>query len=176
MARPGCRLVRCSRADSSWSVTRRPADGPVDAERPLTERGTHQATAMGSRLEQAGLAPDRVVVSPARRAAQTWELASAQLGTVPPPITDERIYDNTVEALLAIIRETPEDVRTVALVGHNPSIGELAHDLDDGDGDAVARRALEDGFPTGTVAVFDLTTSFGDLEQGTATLKDFAVP
>jgi phosphohistidine phosphatase len=152
------------------------ADGAVDAERPLTERGTHQATAIGARLEQAGLAPDRVLVSPARRAAQTWELASAQLGTAPPPIVDERIYDNTVEALLAAIRETPDDVRTVAVVGHNPSIGGLAHDLDDGAGDAAARHALHDGFPTGTVAVFDLTTSFGELEPGDGTLTDFAVP
>ena len=152
------------------------ADGPVDAERPLTERGTRQATAMGARLEKAGLAPDRVVVSPARRAAQTWELASAQLGTAPPPIVDERIYDNTVEALLEIVRETPDDVRTVALVGHNPSIGELTHVLDDGDGEAAARQALEAGFPTGTVAVFDLTTPFGELEPGTATLRDLAVP
>jgi phosphohistidine phosphatase len=152
------------------------ADGPIDAERPLTERGTRQATAMGSRLEQAGLAPDRVVVSPAVRAAQTWELVSGQLGTAPPSTTDERIYDNTVEALLAIIRETPDDVRTVALVGHNPSIGELAHDLDDGDGDAAARRGLDAGFPTGTVAVFDLATSFGDLGPGDGTLTEFAVP
>ena len=50
-------------------------------------------------------------------------------------------------------------MRTVALVGHNPSIGELTHVLDDGDGEAAARQALEAGFPTGTVAVFDLTTA-----------------
>lgn len=152
------------------------ADGAVDAERPLTERGTRQATAMGSRLEQAGLAPDRVLVSPARRAAQTWELASAQLGTAPQPIVDERIYDNTVEALLAAIRETPDDVRTVAVVGHNPSIGELTHVLDDGEGSPTARHDADAGFPTGAVAVFDLTTPFGEVQPGTATLNDFAVP
>ena len=152
------------------------ADGPVDVERPLTERGTGQATAIGARLGQAGLAPDRVVVSPARRAVQTWELAGAELGNGPAPSVDERIYDNTVEALLAIIRETPDDVRTVAVVGHNPSIGELAHVLDDGDGTAAARQTLESGFPTGTVAVFDLTTPFDELEPGTATLRDVVVP
>ena len=152
------------------------ADGPVDAERPLTDRGTRQATAIGARLEQAGLAPDRVLVSPARRAAQTWGLASAQLGAAPPPITDERIYDNTVEALLAAIRETADDVRTVAVVGHNPSIGELTHVLDDGEGSPSARRDANAGFPTGAVAVFDLTTPFGEIEPGTATLSDFVVP
>ena len=108
-------LVRHAKAD----------DGQVDAERPLTERGTRQATAVGAWLGQAGLVPDQVVVSPARRAAQTWELASAQLAPAPQPVVDARIYDNTVEALLAVVRATPEDVRTVAVVGHNPSMGEL---------------------------------------------------
>jgi phosphohistidine phosphatase len=152
------------------------ADGPVDAERPLTKRGTRHAAAIGAWLADAGLVPDRVAVSPARRAAQTWEGAAAALDEAPPPTVDERIYDNTVEALLAVLRETPEDVQTVAVVGHNPSVGELASVLDDGDGDAAAREDLEAGFPTGAVAVFDLTTPFGALEPGTATLSDFAVP
>jgi phosphohistidine phosphatase len=152
------------------------ADGPVDADRPLTGRGRRHAEAIGSWLDESGLAPDRVVVSPARRAAQTWELASAAATPGPPATVDARIYDNTVAALLAAIHETPDDVRTLAVVGHNPSIGELTHVLDDGDGEAAARQAIEAGFPTGAVAVFDLITPFDELEPGTATLSDFAVP
>ena len=152
------------------------ADGSVDAERPLTGKGTRHAAAIGAWLADAGLVPDRVAVSPARRAAQTWEGAAEALDEAPRPTVDERIYDNTVDSLLAVLRETPEDVQTVALVGHNPSVAELASVLDDGDGDADALQALEAGFPTGAVAVFDLTTPFGALEPGTATLSDFAVP
>src|SRR3954453_9424386 len=51
------------------------AQGEVDADRTLTERGARQAAAIGAWLAQTGLIPDRVVVSPARRAQQTWELA-----------------------------------------------------------------------------------------------------
>jgi phosphohistidine phosphatase len=152
------------------------AEGPVDAERPLTKRGNRQAAAIGAWLAQAGLVPDRVAVSSARRAAQTWAGAAAALKDSPPPTVDERIYDNTVEALLAVLRETPADVRTVAVVGHNPSIIELTHVLDDGSGDPAARRAAEEGFPTGCVAVFELTTPFDEVEPGTATLTDVAVP
>jgi phosphohistidine phosphatase len=65
------------------------------------------------------------------------------------PIGDARIGDNTVEALLAAIRETPGDVLSVAVVGHNPSLGEPAGVLDDGRGDPVARRGVESGFPAG---------------------------
>jgi phosphohistidine phosphatase len=152
------------------------ADGRADADRPLTERGARHAAALGSWLEQAGLAPDMVLVSPARRAEQTWELARAPLVRAVPPIVDARIYDNTVEAVLAAIRETPDDVRTLVVVGHNPSIGELAIVLDDGQGNPEARRDVDAGFPTGGVAVFDLDTPFGAIAPGEATLSVFTVP
>jgi phosphohistidine phosphatase len=151
------------------------AEGPVDADRPLTERGARHAAAIGSWLEQAGLVPDRVLVSPARRAVQTWEQAGALLHG-PRPTVDTQIYDNTVEALFEAIRETPDDVRTLAVVGHNPSIGELVAALDDGQGDPAARHAADAGVPAGTVAVFVLGTPFAAITPGAARLEAFAVP
>jgi phosphohistidine phosphatase len=122
-----------------------------------------------------------VLVSSARRAEETWERAvAAQGGTGPRPIVDARIdariYDNTVEALLATIRETPEDVRTLAVVGHNPSVGALAGILDDEQGSPAARRDVEAGFRTGGVAVFLVATPFAALAPGAATLSDFTTP
>ncbi|TFV88956.1 histidine phosphatase family protein [Blastococcus sp. CT_GayMR20] len=152
------------------------AHGAVDADRPLTERGTRQAAAVGGWLTRAGLGPDHVVVSPARRAVQTWERAAARVGPDPSPVVDLRIYDNTVEALLAIVREAPDDVQTVAVVGHNPSIGLLASVLDGGGGSQAALRDLEAGFPTGTVAVFTLAVPFSEVAPGIATLVDVATP
>lgn len=152
------------------------AGGPVDAERSLTGKGTRRAAAIGSWLAQAGMAPDRVVVSPARRAAQTWEQARASLEPDVEPVVDARVYDNTVEALLAVIAETPDDVQTLVVVGHNPSVGELARDLDDGRGSAPARRDVEAGFRAGGVALFTLATPFAAIAPGTATLTDLTVP
>ena len=152
------------------------AEGPIDADRPLTGSGAEHAGAIGAWLERAELVPDRVLVSPARRAAQTWEHAGALLPAGPPPVMDPRIYDNTVEKVLATIREAPDDVGTLAVVGHNPSIGELAAALDDGGGSEEARRAVDRGFPAGGVAVFVLPGSFAVIAPGAATLSDFAVP
>jgi phosphohistidine phosphatase len=152
------------------------ADGPVDADRPLTERGGRHAAAIGDWLTQAGLVPDRVLVSPARRAVQTWERAGAALVPGLRPMVDARVYDNTVEALFAAIRESHEDVRTLAVVGHNPSIRELAGVLDDGQGSPAARRDIDAGFRTGGVAVFLLPMPFAAIAPGTATLSDFTVP
>lgn len=154
----------------------RAANGPVDLERPLTEQGMRQAAALGSWLTQVRLVPDRVMVSPARRAVQTWEQASAALVTGVRPIVDARIHDNTVDALLTAIRGTPEDVLIVAVVGHNPSVGELVSALDDGRGSPDARREVGAGFPAGGAAVFDLAVPFAAVGPGAATLSDFRVP
>jgi phosphohistidine phosphatase len=151
-------------------------DAAVDADRPLTSRGEERAAAIGSWLGAAGLAPDLVLVSPARRAARTWELASEPLAQPPRPAVDVRLYENTVEGVLAAIRETPDDVRTVAVVGHNPSVGELAAVLDDGQGDPAAEHTVDAGFPAGGVAVFAVATPFSELGPGGATLRDFTVP
>jgi phosphohistidine phosphatase len=148
------------------------ADGPVDVERPLTGHGARRAEAIGGWLAEAGITPDRVVVSPARRARQTW----ARAGGGTPGAVDERIYVNTLEAVLAAVQDTPEDVGDLVVVGHNPSIGVLAAVLDDGEGDPAASRALAGGFPTGGVAVLELATPFAAIAPGTARLDAFAVP
>ena len=147
------------------------ANAPLDRDRPLTEHGTEQARAIGSWLAERALVPDRALVSSARRAGQTWAAAAERLSGAAEPTLDERIYDNTVDAVLAAIQETPHEVRVLAVVGHNPSIGALAHELDDGRGPAAPRASLEGGFPAGGVAVFELSVAFADLAPGTATLS-----
>src|SRR5215207_3637769 len=115
-------------------------EGAVDRDRPLAERGVAEAPAIGRWLTRRGIVPDRVVVSPARRARQTWELAAAELGQAASPVFDERVYRNTVEDLLEIVGETAAEVTTLVIVGHNPAIQDLAIDFDDGRGDDAGRR------------------------------------
>src|SRR5689334_8265 len=55
------------------------AEGNVDRERPLAKRGMNEAPEIGRWLAERQLVPDRVVVSPALRARQTWERATTGL-------------------------------------------------------------------------------------------------
>jgi phosphohistidine phosphatase len=48
-----------------------------DAERGLTDRGRRDSALMGRVLSQAGVKPDLVLVSDARRTRETWEEVSA---------------------------------------------------------------------------------------------------
>jgi phosphohistidine phosphatase len=150
-------------------------NAPLDRDRPLTEQGARHAAEIGAWLARAAVEPDRVVVSPALRAAQTWEQAASELTAASERVMDQRIYDNTVDDLVGVIQETPEDVRTLVVVGHNPSIGGLAHELQNGRGSESAKEQLDRGFPAGGVAVFDLAGPFAEIAPGTATLRNFWV-
>jgi phosphohistidine phosphatase len=120
--------------------------GSPDAERALAARGIADATTLGDWLSAQGVVPDRAVLSPSRRTRQTWQYAAPP--NAPEPELDERIYENTVDDLRAIIRETPDDVQTLVLVGHNPSMGTLAHSFD-----ATIRA-----YPTGAAAIFEVAS------------------
>jgi phosphohistidine phosphatase len=149
--------------------------GSVDIERALTDRGRRDATAIGKFLRQEEMVPDRAVVSPALRARQTWNSAQAELADVAELTVDDRIYDNDVDGLLDVIRDTPQEVETLALIGHNPSFEQLAHALDDGNGDRDASDAMRAGYPTSGVAVFEVSGSWTDVQPHSATLRTFAV-
>jgi phosphohistidine phosphatase len=143
------------------------ADGDRDRRRPLTREGRVAAEGIGRYLTEAEIVPDLVVVSPAQRAGETWAAAARAVPDAPEPDADERIYDNTVDALQDVTRETPIDVATLVLVGHNPSMHGLAQAIDDGRGDAQLRKTLAARFPTSAVAIFDIDEDWATFDQGT---------
>jgi len=75
---------------------------------------------------------DLAVVSPATRARSTWDLAAAELAALPPTRIDDRVYAASDDELLAVLRELPDHVKTVVLVGHNPGIEDLVSRLTGG--------------------------------------------
>ena len=152
------------------------AEGDVDIDRALAPRGRADAPRIGEWLAARDWVPNLVAVSPARRAALTWELAASAIPSPPPRVVDSRIYDNTVEDLLLAIRDTPEQIASLALVGHNPGMHTLAVDLDDGTGEEQARAGLARGYPTGAVAVFDIDVPWARVDVSGGRLIGFATP
>ena len=116
---PDRTLILLRHAKSDWS------GGEADLHRPLAKRGRHQAPEAGRWLAAHVDGLDLAVVSPAERARSTWALASAELTAPPPARFDERVYAASAAALLGVVRELPDDVRTVVLVGHNPGLEDL---------------------------------------------------
>ena len=139
--------------------------GDRDFERPLARRGRNDAEAIGDWLIANAIVPDLVAVSPSRRTVETWELAAARLDRPTRPFLDDRVYENRLARLVELIGETAPSVSTLAIVGHNPSLQELAGSLG---GEEVG------GFRTATVALFDVAGEWSGLDRGTATLVDIA--
>lgn len=101
-----------------------------DRERPLDERGRHDAPRMGQRLAQRRMKPDLLVSSPALRALTTAQLIADEIGYQRKDIVvDERLYASSQDALLAVIRALDDKLDRVMLVGHNPEFTDLAHRL-----------------------------------------------
>ena len=109
-------LILLRHAKSDWS------GGEVDVARPLAQRGRRQAPEAGRWLAANIDSIDLAVVSPASRALSTWDLVSARLDVPPRTRIDDRVYAASADELLTVVRELPDDIETVALVGHNPGL------------------------------------------------------
>ena len=113
-------LILLRHAKSDWS------GDEADIARPLAKRGRRQAPDAGRWLAAHLDSVDLAIVSPASRAVSTWDLVAAQLDALPRTRIDDRVYAASDQELLTVVRELPDDIETVALVGHNPGIEDLA--------------------------------------------------
>ncbi len=137
---------------------------------------------MGRWLRAAGYIPDRVVCSTARRAAQTWQLAQPALGSAPPAVFDDRVYDSDAAQLLDVICRTPAPARTLLVVGHDPALPGLARTLAEapaarvGSEEQAAVDRMRAKFPTAAVAAFVFRGGWDQLAPGAARLACFVTP
>src|SRR5258708_4495651 len=129
-----------------------------DQDRRLDKRGKADAAEIGGWIGRHPPFPDLVLVSPAVRAHQTWEIAWEAMIDLPPEPPVELVpdlYGADPSQLLQTIRTASEaDPRRLMLVGHNPGMHELALALT-ASADANGRKALADNLPTSGLAVFD---------------------
>lgn len=121
-----------------------------DGLRPLTRAGRQRFSAAASSLIEAGaLHPDLIVTSPLVRAEQTAELLAEALGRSVPIVEDARLgHEFDLPSLEAILAENPE-VRSIAIVGHNPSFADVLSDVI-GEAEIEVRK--------GSVALVELET------------------
>jgi phosphohistidine phosphatase len=129
-------------------------DSPVsrDFDRPINARGLKGSRLIGQHLRDAGWTFDHVVSSPAVRCTETLDAFWEGYGRILHPNWDRRIYLASGANLIDVISELPDDTNNVLLCGHNPGIEDLIFDLvPDVKGDAL-RDAVEEKFPTASVA------------------------
>ena len=98
---------------------------PDDTKRPLTEEGMSRLRKSARGLAALDVSVDAILVSSLTRARQTAEIFAAELDR-PPIFTIESLApDGQYAAIVADLEKHARRER-LALVGHEPSIGELA--------------------------------------------------
>jgi len=128
---------------------------PDDTKRPLTDEGMSRLRKAARALARLGVAIDVVLTSPLVRARQTAEIVAAGLDPRPSLVNvDSLAPDGNFTTLVADLEKHARKTR-IALVGHEPMLGELAarligsrHPIEFKKG-AVCRIDLEDLPPAG---------------------------
>ena len=99
---------------------------PDDAKRPLTDQGISRMRKAARGLARLGVSVDVVLSSPLVRARQTAEIVAGALAPRPSLVNvDSLAPDGSYAALVADLEKYVRKTR-VAIVGHEPAIGELA--------------------------------------------------
>lgn len=118
-------LVLIRHAKSSWGNLTQ-----SDFERPLNERGEHDAPIMGKRLKELGLEPDLIIASTAKRAKQTAkEIAGAIAYDKDDIQWEEKLYHCIPAVFEEVIYGIKDKVKTVFIVAHNPGITQFVNQL-----------------------------------------------
>ena len=147
-------LLLLRHAKSSWG------DGDLaDFDRPLNNRGRHDAPRMGQLLARHELTPDLIITSAARRAATTAELVAMAAEYAGDIQYTNELYLADPDTFLEVARETDDSVARLLLVGHNPGIEELV----------AALAGRDERMPTAALACFRLDIDhWRDLTDETA--------
>jgi phosphohistidine phosphatase len=138
---------------------------PDDAKRPLSEDGIARLRKSGRGLIRLGVELDVVLTSPLVRTRQTADIVAGAFETRPPIVAVESLAPGGGYAAVIADLEKQSRRSRIALIGHEPGIGEIAAKL------IGSRHVVE--FKKGAVCRIDLDTL---PPGGAGVLRWFATP
>lgn len=120
-------LIVVRHAKSSW-------DDPLlrDFDRPLNERGKHDAPIMAERLLKKQPDIQAFISSPAKRARKTASIFAKAYGLEKDDVQlNDSLYMASENVLYDVIGKLPESLSTIAVFAHNPGITDFINTLTD---------------------------------------------
>jgi phosphohistidine phosphatase len=164
------RLFLLRHAKSSWDDP-----GLPDHERPLAPRGRRSVKVLNEHLRENDIRPTQVLCSTSRRTRETLE------GVAPggETLIEAELYHADPEQLLERLHRVPDDVDSVMVIGHNPTLQITALRLSEAgssNGDGSYRAQIRQKFPTAALATLSFECRWSELGPGCARLADFVKP
>lgn len=140
------RIYLLRHAKSAWAQS-----GERDFDRPLDAEGFTEAGSIAEKAAGRGYRPARILSSTAVRCRQTAQAFHQAAGGEQEVFFSDELYNAPVEIYLELLAAN-DDVESLMIVGHNPTIEEALERLV-----GVERSAdlLPIGYPTGGLAVLD---------------------
>ena len=144
------------------------AEYASDLDRPLAKRGKRQSAEMGAACLKAGLVPDLIISSPAKRARATAKRFAKAAEYSGELLIHDALYHEGVEGIMSgVLRQLDDDVEIAMIVGHNPTFEELAAHL--------TREGVS--LPTATIAQVALRVEgWGAVREGCGKLVAILSP
>lgn len=143
--------------------------GLSDAMRPLSARGEQDLPQLRQRLEERGGSIGAVRCSAAVRAAATLAGIREALPADADVEVSNDLYHAGGDELLARCQELDGEVGGALVIGHNPGVAALVHELAIQD-TPVVRQALGAGFPPGALAELVVPVPWRELGWATCRL------
>ena len=143
----------------------------ADIARPLAERGERDALRIGQRLKLQHPSPGLILASPAARALHTAQIVAAAfdypLGAI---AVDPRLYLAVPTTLMEVVAAQDAAIEDLLVVGHNPGLSELVHELTSG--------FDVDDLPTGAIVVLEYSAAadWAHLERASARVGYYDFP
>jgi phosphohistidine phosphatase len=109
------------------------------------------------------------------RVTETLEQIESGYGGRLAPTLDRRIYLASAATLLDVVHGFPPEAESALLIGHNPGLEDLVLMLV-ADGADPLRDALEDKYPTASIAELQFEGEWGNVAAGTVRLTRFIRP
>lgn len=103
--------------------------GQQDVDRELTLLGERQAGQMGLWLKSQQLVPQLILCSPAARTRTTMVYVQECFDKPVLMQLEQGIYQGSEKELRYLVQEVDDDVETILLIGHNPTISSFAAQL-----------------------------------------------
>jgi len=147
-------------------------DGVDDHERPLAPRGIKEAALAGDWIRANVGKVDAVLCSTATRTRETL----ARTGIEADIRYEDSLYDSMPGIVVDLVNGVGDEVKTLLVVGHEPTTSSLAFALAGPGSDTDALERMTQKYPTSAIAVLSTEQPWGRLEPNGATLVDFHVP
>jgi phosphohistidine phosphatase len=151
-------------AKSSWDHP-----GQDDHDRPLAPRGRRAVAVLSEHLKAESIEPQLVLCSSSRRTRETLE----GIGVAGRHVIEPGLYSARTPDLVERLHEVPEDVDSVMVIGHNPTMQTLVLRLAS---PATDLSEVQAKFPTGALATLTFDSAWRELGPGRARLTAFVRP